>query len=256
VRVPGEVEVEVCVKHAVKHRCAVRLRAAPGVLADGVTGTDPLVDGAKLLRCEAVDTGDAAAVRTARVVNALHGVFSEKLVGFWATYEEALRGASVVGEEGSGERNVEPNVEPNVVLLRGASEGIRVDVPFAVLHGLSAFLIAPTKIIAGIGRTVGIPVQKVDGATGDYCTDYDCKADAVTSLMLERGQSEGSAWRHDLGIVHVKAVDDAGHDGLLDKKVEHLEKVDGMVRRIAGGLARGGRGAAVVVVTGDHTTPV
>jgi 2,3-bisphosphoglycerate-independent phosphoglycerate mutase len=33
--------------------------------------------------------------------------------------------------------------------------------------------------------------------------------------------------------VHIKAVDDAGHDKSIEKKVQYLEKVDLMIRRFA-----------------------
>lgn len=252
VELPEFPEVDVCVKWAMKHRCAVRIRAPVGVLSDNVTGTDPLTDGQALLQCKVDGGGDCvgpAPAYTAAVVNKLHDVLAQKLVGFWSAYTERL-GGDVTGE-------AVRNVAPNVVLLRGASEGVQVATPFQEKHGVSAFLIAPTKIIAGVGRTIGLPVHVVPGATGDYRTDYNAKANAVVERMTDRVEpGAGGGWRYDLGVLHIKAVDDAGHDGLLAEKLEHLQRVDALVRRVAEGLVACGRGRVRLVVTGDHTTAV
>lgn len=77
-------------------------------------------------------------------------------------------------------------------------------------------MIAPTCIIAGIGKTVGMDLLEVPGATGDYYTDFDAKAKAT----LQNITSD----RYDFGFCHLKAVDDASHDQDVEKKVHELEK--------------------------------
>ena len=60
---------------------------------------------------------------------------------------------------------------------------------------------------------------------------------------------------YDFGFVHIKAVDDAGHDKDLQQKIQQLEKTD----RALGHLFEGLKDKAydtVICVTGDHTTPV
>lgn len=65
----------------------------------------------------------------------------------------------------------------NVVLLRGC--GVRLSAPtFLERHGLRAFMIAPTRCILGIGMSAGIEPIHVPGATGDYHTRLDKKAEA------------------------------------------------------------------------------
>ena len=56
-----------------------------------------------------------------------------------------------------------------------------------------------------------VDVVKVEGATGDYSTDLDAKGRVAAEML----------WRedYDFGFVHIKAVDDAGHDKDLAKKV-------------------------------------
>ena len=53
--------------------------------------------------------------------------------------------------------------------------------------------------------------MQVAGATGDYQTQLHCKAHAGAQVLLS-----GS---HDLLFLHIKAVDDTGHDRLAPLKV-------------------------------------
>ena len=60
---------------------------------------------------------------------------------------------------------------------------------------------------------------------------------------------------YDFGFVHIKAVDDAGHDKDLGIKVEQIEKVDRAIGKMFEKLRSRGIDA-IICVTGDHTTPV
>lgn len=145
------------------------------------------------------------------------------------------------------ERQNEPPA--NIVLLRGPGE--RINVPtFEEIHGLKPFMIAPTCIIAGLGMSLGFDLIKAPGATGDYHTNLLSKADTALQL-LHQGE-------YDFGFVHVKAVDDAGHDRDVAKKVHFIEKADEMIARIIRGVQEqlDGDQEVTIVVTGDHTTPV
>ena len=56
----------------------------------------------------------------------------------------------------------------NLVLLRGC--GIRIAVqPFRQRWGLRACMVAPTRIIAGLGMSLGIDLLDVPAATGEPC---------------------------------------------------------------------------------------
>ncbi len=43
-------------------------------------------------------------------------------------------------------------------------------------HKFKGFMIAPTAVIAGIGFSIDLDVVNVEGATGDYHTNFDNKA--------------------------------------------------------------------------------
>lgn len=173
---------EVGVLYAGEHRCVVRLRGEG--LSDRVSNTDPLLDGRKLQRSKAMEEG---AERSARVVNEVSDRMRRVLEGCKENVLEGMRPGT------------------NVVLLRGASEGIDVQC-FQDRHGINAFLIAPTKIIAGVGKTIGMEVIRVKGGTGGYDTDLGAKAKSCVEALMER---EANNWKWKLGVVHVKAVDEA-----------------------------------------------
>lgn len=136
---------------------------------------------------------------------------------------------------------------PNLVLLRGA--GQRINVPtFKEKHGLKAFMVAPTAIIRGVGMTVGMEIrgdQEVKGMTGYYDSNLSGKMEYAAQICDE----------YDFGFVHIKAVDDAGHDKDLNQKIAQLEKSDAAIGNLLKGL-QDKPFDTIVCVTGDHTTPV
>jgi len=79
-------------------------------------------------------------------------------------------------------------------------------------------MIAPTAIIRGTGMTFGIQVFDVEGTNGSYDSNLNNKAKKTVELITSKD--------FDFGFMHIKAVDDAGHDKNLAIKVSQLEKVD------------------------------
>lgn len=184
--VPEHPDVTVIVKHAMAHRLVVCLRGPN--LSDAVSNTDPQSDGKPLLT-SAPRKKSPNAIRTARVVNFVSHMFRSVI----ANHPETIR------------RRMDGKHVADVVLLRGASE--QIDIPsFMSLHGMRTFLIAPTKIIAGIGITCGMDIVEAPGATGDLHTNLLSKAETCVRQMCQLSQGE---FEYDLGIVHIKAVDEA-----------------------------------------------
>ena len=233
-RLPGFPDCRVRVRYATEHRCGVVV-SGPG-LSDQISGTDPLRDGLPLQVPRALDPADAAAEHTARVVAALSEQMTSVLKRHPINVERARQGKQLA----------------NVVLLRGCGGRLEVT-PFRERHGLRACMVAPTKIIAGVGITLGIDVLDCPGATGDYRTNLTAKARAISAAL-----APGAPGDYDLGFLHVKAVDDAGHDGNLALKVNLLRAVGEMVRQLARLLWRHQQETGIEYVlccTGDHSTP-
>lgn len=235
--VPGFPSHTVHVKYATEHRCGVVIRGPR--LTDAITGTDPLKDNLPLLRARAVNDQDAEGVFTADIVNAV---------------DEMIRGI-LHNHPVNVERERQGKPPANVVLLRGC--GCRLALPpFYTLHNMRACIVSPTKIIAGLGMCAEMEVLDVPGTTGDYRTLFHRKAEAVASALAQGP--------YDFAFLHVKAVDDAGHDREVGLRVAYLEVVDAMIAQVVALLyadeyrnnSNGNTHRYTIVVTGDHSTPV
>uniref|UniRef100_A0A251V5Z6 Putative 2,3-bisphosphoglycerate-independent phosphoglycerate mutase n=1 Tax=Helianthus annuus TaxID=4232 RepID=A0A251V5Z6_HELAN len=169
-------------------------------------------------------------------------------------------------------QNVPPKAKniANIVLLRGC--GIRIEVPaFEKNHGLRPCMVAPTKIIAGLGLSLGIDILEAPGATGDYRTLLTSKATAIANALsapvracpnvFVPGEDEhkpGVSDGYDFGFLHVKAIDDVGHDKATVFKVKGLEAVDkaiGQLARLLWEAESAGQFQFFLCVTEDHSTP-
>lgn len=232
--VPGAIPVRVSCSYATEHRCGVVLHALDGKdLSDDVTGTDPLKDdlplGTSVAQANARDPARAAG--TAAAINAV---------------SDSLR-ALLAAHPINAERVAAGKPPANVVLLRGCAA--RVDAPdFLDRHGLRACALAPTRIIAGLAASVGMDVlPNPPGATGDYRTRLSAKVGATVDAV--------ASGQYDFVFLHVKAIDDAGHDRNLPLKVRFIEAADALVGQLVRRL-RERKLRCCLAITGDHSTPV
>eukprot|EP01133_Synstelium_polycarpum_P016999 gene16999-20229_t len=219
------------VKYATEHRCGVRVRGP--MLTDAISSTDPLKDNLPLLLAKPLNSSKEAEI-TSKIVNELSTVIQEALEDHPINVERRANGKDAA----------------NVVLLRGC--GVRVEAPtFKEKYGMRAFMIAPTCIIAGLGMSVEIDVVEAPGATGDYHTNLESKGTVAVDTLVNGD--------YDFGFLHIKAVDDAGHDKNTELKVQFLERIDTMIGSIVERLSAAelaGNGKYSICVTGDHSTPV
>lgn len=252
-KLPSFPEYEVRVRYATEHRCGVVVKGPK--LSGNISGTDPLKDNRLLLKAQALDDTEEAK-HTATVVNELSKEISKILISHPLNEKRASEGKNIA----------------NIVLLRGC--GIRIEVPaFEKNHGLRPCMVAPTKIIAGLGLSLGIDILEASGATGDYRTLLTSKAMAIANALsapiktcpnvFVPGEDEhkpGLSDGYDFGFLHIKAIDDAGHDKASVFKVKGLEAVDKAIGQLARLLweveSTGGEYQFSICVTGDHSTPV
>ncbi|KAL5723430.1 hypothetical protein ACHQM5_006833 [Ranunculus cassubicifolius] len=251
-KLPSFPEYEVRVRYATEHRCGVVVKGPK--LSGNISGTDPLKDNRLLLKAEALDDSDEAK-HTASVVNELSNEISKILVSHPLNAKRAAEGKAIA----------------NVVLLRGC--GIRIEVPsFEKQHGLWPCMVAPTKIIAGLGMSLGIDILEAPGATGDYRTLLTSKATAIAKALSapsqpspnvfvpgEDNHKPGRSGGYDFGFLHIKAIDDAGHDKASVFKVKGMEAVDraiGQLVRLLWEAESTGNFRYSICITGDHSTPV
>ena len=94
-------------------------------------------------------------------------------------------------------------------------------------------------------------ILKAPGATGDYHTNIASKG--VTAVDALTDPARG----YEFGFLHIKAVDDAGHDRNLALKIKFLEEIDRMLAAAVERLRQHDRDGErySIAVTGDHSTP-
>jgi len=95
-----------------------------------------------------------------------------------------------------------------------------VQVPsFENKHGLWPCMVAPTKIIAGLGLSLDIDILEAPGATGDYQTLLTSKATVIAKALsaplapspsvFVPGEDEHKPGRpdgYDFGFLHIKVL--------------------------------------------------
>lgn len=132
----------------------------------------------------------------------------------------------------------------NMIWLWG--QGVDANMPkFRDLYGPEGSVISAVDLIKGIGKTIGLDVINVPGATGYYDTDYQGKAKYALDSLKQK----------DFVFVHVEAPDEAGHNGDLRAKMAAIENFD---RFIVGAVLKRFRDKEEfrVMVLPDHFTPV
>lgn len=89
--------------------------------------------------------------------------------------------------------------------------------PFVKKHGLWPCMVAPTKIIAGLGLSLDIDILQAPGATGDYRTLLTSKVSAIANALSaplhvcpkvfvpgEDMDKPGRPSGYDFGFLHIK----------------------------------------------------
>jgi len=112
--------------------------------------------------------------------------------------------------------------------------------------GLTGSLISAVDLLKGLGVNAGLDILNIPGATGYIDTNYKGKADAALECLKNQ----------DFVFVHVEAPDEAGHQGLLQDKLQAIEDFDAkIVRPIVQGLRDRGEDFRLIA-TMDHYTPL
>lgn len=118
--------------------------------------------------------------------------------------------------------------------------------PFEALYGKKGAVISAVDLVKGIGILAGLKVIEVEGATGNWDTNFTGKAEAAAEALL------GGL---DFVYVHMEAPDECGHHGDVQKKIYSIEQVDGVARTVAEKLRAAGEPFCMLVCP-DHPTPI
>ncbi|MHA1449132.1 MAG: hypothetical protein ACTSP4_06895 [Candidatus Hodarchaeales archaeon] len=137
------------------------------------------------------------------------------------------------------ERRQKGQNEANFLLARGAGEAAHLT-PFGKEQGIKAACVAGGGLYKGVASLSGMDIIDVPGATGGVGSDYTAKvSSAIDCLMGD----------YDYVFMHVKATDNAGHDGKPELKKEILEQVDKALEPVLE------LDNTLIAITPDHSTP-
>lgn len=87
--------------------------------------------------------------------------------------------------------------------------------------GKKGAMISAVDLLKGIAVGAGMEVMEVEGATGSLHTNYEGKANAAISALLEKGS--------DFVYVHLEGPDEMAHQGLPMEKVQSIEWIDSRI---------------------------
>jgi 2,3-bisphosphoglycerate-independent phosphoglycerate mutase len=153
--------------------------------------------------------------------------------------------AEVLRDHPVNRKRLEQGLKPAThIWLWGEGHAPQIEA-FVEKTGLRGAVISAVDLLKGIGVYAGLDVIRVPGATGYFDTDYEGKAAYALSALEDA----------DFVYVHVEAPDEAGHAGLLDKKISCIEAFDALVvGKVLEGMKRFPENR--VMVTTDHYTPI
>ena len=125
-------------------------------------------------------------------------------------------------------------------------QGVKPALPqFVDTFGVAGRMSSAVDLVQGLGVLTGIEVVDVPGATAGFDNDYVAQASACLASLVDR----------DLFVLHVEATDEAGHQGLVDVKVDALERWDSdVIGPIIDALDAGSEPYRVLLLP-DHATP-
>lgn len=213
--------IEVRFLATVEHRGALLLRG-PG-LYPNISDVDPHETGKKILECKALSPESQ---KTADVVNRLMIEANRRMKNLPLNTERKKHGKPPA----------------NAILLRGP--GRHGEIPtLKEKYGIKAAVIAGGALYIGAAKYVGMVHVPVEGQTGTLDTNFH----NIAMKTIECIESD-----YDYVFVHIKATDNASHDGNAKEKILAIERTDTLVDTIL--KAVGDR--IVIAVTGDHSSPV
>ena len=113
-------------------------------------------------------------------------------------------------------------------------------------YGLKGGMISAVDLLKGIAKINGMDVIEVEGATGNYDTNFKGKAKACVD-----GLKNGL----DFIYVHMEAPDECGHHGDAENKIYSIGKIDEVVKYVYDGLKETGEHFRILICP-DHPTPL
>lgn len=114
--------------------------------------------------------------------------------------------------------------------------------------GKKGVMVSAVDLLKGIAVGANMRNLYVEGATGGLYTNYEGKAKAALSALLEEG--------YDFAYIHIEAPDEMGHQGNIAHKIKAIEFID---EKVIGTIIKEfetSKEPYRMLILPDHPTPV
>ena len=125
------------------------------------------------------------------------------------------------------------------------AEGTAAALPnFAESYGHTGVMVSAVPLCQGIARLVGLDTVEVEGANGEWDTNYEGKVQAAIDALKTQ----------DFVAVHLEGPDEATHNGQLREKIQAIEWLDSRVVAPLCSLLRDMGEDFRMLILSDHKT--
>jgi 2,3-bisphosphoglycerate-independent phosphoglycerate mutase len=114
---------------------------------------------------------------------------------------------------------------------------------FKEVYGLKAAVTTGVDLLRGLGAFSGMKLLQIPGVTDGPDNNYAALGQGGLDSLKD----------YDIVIIHIEAPDEAGHAGLVDKKIEAIEQIDA---EVVSRIRNWKQDKLRVQVMSDHPTPV
>ncbi len=135
----------------------------------------------------------------------------------------------------------------NSIWFWGAGTRPKLD-SFALKTGKKGAMISAVDLLKGIAVGAEMKVVNVEGANGTLHTNYEGKAKAAVTALVDEG--------YDFVYVHVEAPDEMGHQGNVENKIKAIEEIDQRVIKVMRAELERLHTDYRMLILPDHPTPI
>lgn len=121
-------------------------------------------------------------------------------------------------------------------------------VAFDEKTGKKGVMISAVDLLKGIAVGTQMDIVTVDGANGGLHTNYTGKMQAAADALIKE--------QYDFAYIHVEAPDEMGHQGLLEEKIQAIEKIDQYIVSPLVKQLEEAKEEFRVLILPDHPTPI
>jgi 2,3-bisphosphoglycerate-independent phosphoglycerate mutase len=141
------------------------------------------------------------------------------------------------------ERRARGDIPATMIWLFWGSGRIPDMPAFKEVYGLDAAMTSGVDVMRGLARMIGVDLLDIPGVSGDLNNDYAAQANGAMEAL----------GTYDMVVVHVEATDEAAHAGLVEDKIEAIQRVD---EEIVSRLLSWNQDALRALILPDHSTPI